>query len=71
MESVSTYFRRCHICSTVTEQDKRVEQCQRCKKFLAPFYYFDDRKSFISSENQQKIKEGEIRPLMGLTVYWS
>ncbi len=68
MGNVSTYFRRCHVCSTVTEQDKRVERCHHCQKSLAPFYYFDEKKI---GENQQKIKEGEIRPLIGLTAYWS
>ncbi len=73
MENLSIYFRRCHICETVIVQNKKIERCQHCQKFLAPFYYFDDQQSVIFSEDQlrPKVKEGQVKSLIGLTVYWS
>ncbi|MBX7232628.1 MAG: hypothetical protein K1X29_11135 [Bdellovibrionales bacterium] len=70
----SAHYRRCHLCGAVSTQFSHpVDKCQHCHKSWAPFYYFDDRLTKVSSD--LSLREGSIEqefpPLQGLTVYWN
>ncbi|OFZ29015.1 MAG: hypothetical protein A2622_13050 [Bdellovibrionales bacterium RIFCSPHIGHO2_01_FULL_40_29] len=44
------HIRRCHVCSTVNEQENDfVTKCDGCGKSLAPFMFFDERNEFDPS----------------------
>jgi hypothetical protein len=66
------HFRRCHVCGAVTEQEEKIENCRDCHKPIVPFLYYDDTIQVgVASEGPRpKTKEGEWRPVIGLTAYW-
>ncbi len=67
-----THVRRCHVCGEVSEnKEQDVERCNHCKKPLAQFCFFDDRRVLPLSDDR---KAGDIldayQPIRGLTAYW-
>lgn len=67
-----THFRRCHVCGAVTEQKQRIDRCDSCGKPIVPFLYYDDAQVGTLSESQllEKIGQGQVLPIRGLTAYW-
>lgn len=66
------HFRRCHVCGAVTEHEEKIEHCDQCGKSIVPFLYYDDTAQIGHSIEGPKIvvKEGEWKPVIGLTAYW-
>ncbi len=67
------FFRRCHICGSVTEaHGQPVARCGHCAKTFAPFYYFDVLHIPISADNllRPPLLPGERSPIVGLTSWW-
>lgn len=71
------HFRRCHLCSSVTESEEHpVENCSACGKPMAPFYFFNDVEVIPLSESELRPGpeedriSGERLPVRGFTAYW-
>ena len=72
MACQSLHFRRCHVCGAVTERKNPVDQCELCGKFIAPFFYFDEKTIAIEDRGGTLVPgQGQVRPLIGLAAYWS
>lgn len=73
MQKTTYAFRRCHVCSTLCEAQYQVRRCQECGKPFAPFYYYNDQFQPIQLESglRPPYREGEWRPIQGLTAYWA
>jgi hypothetical protein len=84
-DNTHIHFRRCHVCGEMNEsENKLVERCFHCKKSLAPFVFFDEKKALgiadVSPENPLKkassykitrlATQSIYPPIWGLTVYW-
>ena len=69
-----TYFRRCHLCNTISclTNANKVDRCEHCEKPFAKFHYFDDRFSPVQGDRNLRpaFLNGEYVPIQGLTVYW-
>lgn len=68
----SLFYRRCHICDSVTGGREPVLKCGACGKHMAPFFFFDVRQSLIYSDlplDRNKSTD-KYKPIEGLTVYW-
>lgn len=78
------YYRRCHVCNHVTTSDEPVTECSCCKKVMAPFFFFDVKKTKIYSDiddpflqacysaitSSDENEKEKRQPIEGLTVYW-
>ncbi len=71
------HFRRCHICCAInSKEEDLVSRCEACGKFLAPFYYFDERRALgLMSKLDVKaittsLPREEYPPVHGISVYW-
>ena len=71
------YFRRCHICQSITERTgKPVSHCHHCKKPMAPFCFFNEWEVSIHSDDQLRPREfseegvDPLHPVRGLSAYW-
>ncbi|MGE3975207.1 MAG: hypothetical protein AB7F59_11845 [Bdellovibrionales bacterium] len=67
-------FRRCHSCEEVLAHSEEHQNCQRCGKFIAPFFYFDDHKLHFSDTGVRPyyvIPPNSYGPLIGLSARWS
>lgn len=71
------YIRRCHVCDKYMESKDEILQCESCKKFFLPFFYFDKRR--LQENNDLRIRtllqdpvefELGVGPVVGLTAYW-
>ena len=67
-----SFYRRCHVCDCVNGSDEPVLECLDCHKVMAPFFFFDVRRSKIYSDRPfDKVNvEGKYRPIEGLTAFW-
>ena len=69
------YYRRCHKCDGVIEANectKHVTECVFCNFPLAPFCFFDEKYSPVSSENHLRpvLSQEDYNPLQGLSAFW-
>lgn len=70
-----SHVRRCHVCGTVNEAEGSViVKCSKCRKHLAPFYFFDESKLEGVSDNgllMSEVKTSQTTvPIWGLSMYW-
>lgn len=70
-----THIRRCHVCGTVNESvNSAVQKCSQCKKYLAPFYFFEEHKldgiGDVSLHLSTWKESSHYQPLWGLSHYW-
>lgn len=68
----SRFIRRCHICGATTEETHQVDRCGDCGKSIAPFFYFDEKRSATFSESllRPPVLPGEYSPVLGVSVIW-
>lgn len=70
-----THVRRCHVCGTVCESENAVTlKCDKCGKYWAPFYFFDEHLLDGLSETGAYFsvwkKAEQYNPIWGLSLYW-
>ena len=66
------YFRRCHVCSDVTEAKGPIQYCEHCGKPIAPYCYFNEQDMVVPSDNKERPrhKGTQMMPIVGLSAYW-
>jgi len=66
-----TFFRCCHICGQLTENNDEVKRCNHCGKPFAPFYFVQEQQDAQSDYSvRDKQPEGTVRSVIGLTASW-
>lgn len=73
------HVRRCHVCGELAEAEGHlVDHCPHCGKYLATFYYFNEKVAMALMSHDEAAREyrssalplKEYPPLRGLAVYW-
>ncbi|GIL18768.1 MAG: hypothetical protein BroJett040_25190 [Oligoflexia bacterium] len=70
-----SHVRRCHVCGTVNEAEgSAIVKCSKCRKHLAPFYFFEESKLEGLADNglyMSQVKSSATTvPIWGLSTYW-
>jgi len=72
-ESAKTFFRKCHLCGTITESLQEIQRCPHCGHSFAPLNYFqkvhskDGATTDLYESSQQLMDEDMIK---GITCLW-
>ena len=66
------FYRRCHVCNCVSRDNEPILKCQECAMQMAPFFYFDVRRTRVYADApfDNTAQEEEYRPIEGLTAFW-
>ncbi|MBC7458821.1 MAG: hypothetical protein H7235_11110 [Bdellovibrionaceae bacterium] len=76
------HIRRCHICSKTSESETiKIERCDGCGKYLAPFLFCSDPTDSVplkssteatihASSNPSSYLKPEYPPIYGISLYW-
>ncbi len=76
------HIRRCHICSQTSEsEDSKIERCNSCGKYLAPFVFCSDPMDAADmklltepSRPQNAVEKSLLKsvypPIYGISLYW-
>jgi hypothetical protein len=76
------HIRRCHICNKTSESEQgKIERCESCGKYLAPFVFCSDPSDSVelnprtesatyASPNPGSFLKSEYPPIYGISLYW-
>ena len=76
------HIRRCHICNKTSESEtQKIERCESCGKYLAPFMFCNDpsdpseavsnaKDQVRTSQASKSFLKSEYPPILGISLYW-
>ena len=73
LDPPKTFFRKCHLCGTVTESLQEIQRCPHCHHSFAPLNYFQKVHSKDGStrdlyESSQQLMDDDM--IKGITCLW-